>query len=198
MYHVLIADDESIIREGIKQLLDWSSLGYTITDEAAGGEQALQKLLSKSPEVVLMDINMPGLTGLEVIRRARESGYEGIFIILSGYSDFKYAQEAMRYGVQYYLTKPIDEDELSDILHCIREQLDREQDSADTAKHYLQKARDAILREILLGKMPVSDKGYSDLHADMYQVVISQPYENTPPQKLFLSICRSAAPGKSG
>ncbi len=182
MYHVLIADDESIIREGIKQLLDWSSLGYTITDEAAGGEQALQKLLSKSPEVVLMDINMPGLTGLEVIRRARESGYEGIFIILSGYSDFKYAQEAMRYGVQYYLTKPIDEDELSDILHCIREQLDREQDSADTAKHYLQKARDAILREILLGKMPVSDKGYSDLHADMYQVVISQPYENTPPK----------------
>ena len=67
MYHVLIADDESIIREGIKQLLDWSSLGYTITDEAAGGEQALQKLLSKSPEVVLMDINMPGLTRSYVV-----------------------------------------------------------------------------------------------------------------------------------
>ncbi len=182
MYQVLIADDESIIREGIKQLLDWGSLGYTVTGEAAGGEQALQKLLAKSPEVALMDINMPGLTGLEVIRRARESGYEGVFIILSGYSDFKYAQEAMRYGVQYYLTKPIDEDELSDILRCIREQLDREQDSADTAKHYQQKARDAILREILLGKMPVSDRSFSELHADMYQVVISQPYENTPPK----------------
>ncbi len=182
MYHVLIADDESIIREGIKQLLDWESLGYTIAAEAAGGEQALQKILSQEPDVALMDINMPGLTGLEVIRRAREAGYEGIFIILSGYSDFKYAQEAMRYGIQYYLTKPIDEDELSDILRCIREQLDREQDSADAAKHYQQKVRDTILREILWGKIPSSDGDFFDLHADMYQVVICKPYNNTPPK----------------
>lgn len=182
MYHVLIADDESIIREGIKQLLDWESLGYTITDEASGGEQALQKILAQSPDVILMDINMPGLTGLEVIRRARDAGYEGTFIIISGYSEFKYAQEAMRFGIQYYLTKPIDEDELSDILRCIKEQLDREQDDADAAKHYQQKVRDTVLREILWGKMPASGRGFFDLHADMYQVVICKPYHNTPPK----------------
>lgn len=184
MYHVLIADDESIIREGIKCLLDWKSMGYTITDEAAGGEQALQKILSQNPDVVLMDIRMPGLTGLEVIRQAREAGYDGKFIILSGYSDFKYAQEAMRCGVQYYLTKPIDEDELSEILCRIKKQMDSEQDSADTAEHYRQKARDAIVREIILGKMPVSDKSFSELHANVYQVVICQQYKNTPPKNL--------------
>ncbi|MCM1193519.1 MAG: response regulator transcription factor [Butyrivibrio sp.] len=182
MYHVLIADDESIIREGIKCLLDWESLGYTITDEAAGGEQALQKLLSQAPDVALMDIRMPGLTGLEVIRRAREAGYDGEFIILSGYSDFKYAQEAMRCGVQYYLTKPVDEEDLSGILGCIRDKLDSRQDSADAAAHYRQKARDAIVRDILLGKVPLSDKKFSDLHGDVYQVVICQPYNTTPPK----------------
>lgn len=181
MYHVLIADDESIIREGIKCLLDWESFGYTITDEAAGGEQALRKILSQTPDVVLMDIRMPGLTGLEVIRRAREAGYDGEFIILSGYSDFKYAQEAMRCGIQYYLTKPVDEEELSGILRCIKDKLDSRQDSADAAEHYRQKARDAIVRDVLLGNAPVPGKNYSDLHADVYQVVICQPY-NTPPK----------------
>ena len=73
MYHVLIADDEAIIREGIKCLFDWESMGYTITDEAVNGEQALEKILSQTPDVALMDIRMPGLTGLEVIRRAREA-----------------------------------------------------------------------------------------------------------------------------
>ncbi|MCM1056076.1 MAG: response regulator transcription factor [Firmicutes bacterium] len=182
MYHVLIADDESIIREGIKCLLDWASLGYTITDEAAGGEQALQKILSQTPHVVLMDIRMPGFTGLEVIRRARDAGYEGEFIILSGYSDFKYAQEAMRCGVQYYLTKPVDEDELSDILRCIKDKLDSLQDRADADAHYRQKARDAIVRDVLLGRVPLADKKFSELNADVYQVVICQPYHNTPPK----------------
>lgn len=182
MYHVLIADDESIIREGIKCLLDWNSLGYTITDEASGGEQALRKILSHNPDVALMDIRMPGLTGLEVIRRAREAGYDGKFIVLSGYSDFKYAQEAMRCGIQYYLTKPVDEEELSEILRCIKKQLDCEQDSADAAEHYRQKARDAIVRDVLLGNAPASDKRFSELHADVYQVVICQQYNNTPPK----------------
>lgn len=184
MYHVLIADDEPIIREGIKCLLNWEAMGYTITDEAAGGEQALQKLLSQNPDVVLMDIRMPGLTGLEVIQKARKAGYGGKVIILSGYSDFRYAQEAMRCGIQYYLTKPIDEDELSEILRSIKRQLDSEQDSAAAAKHYRQKARDVIVKDILLGKTSVPDRSFSDLHmdAEVYQVVICQPYNNTPPK----------------
>ena len=71
MYRVLIADDESIIREGIKCLFDWESLGYTIAGEAANGETAYQQILALQPDIVLLDIRMPGMSGLDVIREAR-------------------------------------------------------------------------------------------------------------------------------
>ena len=181
MYRVLIADDEAIIREGIKCLLDWEKIGYTIADEAANGEQTLQKICTLDPDVVLIDIRMPGLTGLEVIRKAREAGFDKKIIILSGYSDFKYAQEAIRYGVQYYLTKPIDEDELSEILIAIRKQLDIDRANEDATEHYRQKARDTILEEILLGTAELSNKNLLDLHmdADRYQVAICEKYNHT-------------------
>lgn len=181
MYRVLVVDDESIIREGIKCLFDWEKMGYTIADEAANGEQALRKIVTLEPDVVLMDIRMPGLTGLEVIRHVREFGYNGKIIILSGYTDFKYAQEAIRYGVQYYLTKPIDEDELSEILESIKNSLDSDRANADAAEHYRQKARDTIVEEILLGGAKLSKKSLTDLHmnADMYQVAICEKYNHT-------------------
>lgn len=196
MYHVLVADDESIIREGIKCLLDWEKIGYTIVGEAANGDQALERIQTGKPDVVLIDIRMPGLSGLDVIRLSRKSGYKGKIIILSGYSDFKYAQEAIRYGVQYYLTKPIDEDELSDILNSIKTQLDNERASADAAEHYRQKALDTIVEEVLLGGTPLSRKSLTDLHmdADMYQVAICEKYNHTtqaPPYR-FADLLRLA------
>ena len=112
MYQIFIADDEAIIREGLKCLLDYEALGFTIAGEAANGESAYEQIIAAQPDVVLLDIRMPKMLGLDVIKNARERGFKGKIIILSGYSDFKYAQEAIRYGVQYYLTKPIDEDEL--------------------------------------------------------------------------------------
>ena len=187
MYHVLIADGEPTMREGLKRLLDWSSMGYTITDEAAGGEQALQKILSQSPDVTLLDIRMPGLTGLEVIRRAREAGFEGKIVILSGYSDFQYAREAMRCGVQYYLTKPVDREELSEVLNILSKQLDVKRANTAAAEYYRLKARDVILQEIILGSASLPNKSLSDLHmmTDVYQIVICQPYSSTPPKTPF-------------
>ena len=152
MYQVLIADDESIIREGIKCLFDWESLGYTIAGEAANGETAYQQILALQPDIVLLDIRMPGMSGLDVIREARAQGFTGKVIILSGYSDFKYAQEAIRYGVQYYLTKPIDEDELEEILRSIKENLDKAAATANTREHYREKARETIIRQIKMMK----------------------------------------------
>ena len=112
MYKLFIADDEAIIREGLRCLLDWETLGFTIAGEAANGDAALQFLLSETPDLVLLDIRMPGMSGLDVVRIAREHGYDGKVVILSGYSDFNYARTAIRYGVLSYLTKPIDEEEM--------------------------------------------------------------------------------------
>lgn len=122
MRQILIADDEEIIRQGMKFLLDYDALGYTICGEAATGDEALEKLCTLRPDVALLDIRMPGLTGLEVVRQARQRGFRGKVVIVSSYTDFKYAQEAIRYGVQDYITKPIDDEELTDILKRFQEE----------------------------------------------------------------------------
>ena len=131
MKTVLIADDEQNIREGLKCIIDWKALGFEIRGEAANGEEALQFILKENPSLVLLDIRMPRLYGTDIVRIAREKGYRGRFIILSGYSDFAYAQTAIRYGVDFYLTKPIDEDELLSSLQKIIDILERERSRSD-------------------------------------------------------------------
>lgn len=174
MYSILIADDEAIIREGIKFLFDYEELGFSISAEAANGDQALEQITKKQPDVVLLDIRMPGMTGLEVIRRARESGYRGKVVIVSSFTDFKYAQEAIRYGVQDYITKPIDEDELKNILIRFRQSFESEGLARSASQQYRTKARDTIVRDILLGDAFPSAQSKKDLHFDaqIFQVAI--------------------------
>ncbi|MBE5984771.1 MAG: response regulator, partial [Paenibacillaceae bacterium] len=85
---LLIADDEIDVREGIRYLLNWSSLDYTICGECKNGQDTLDQIIGLQPDVVLIDIRMPHLNGLEVVKLARENGFAGVFIILSGLSDF--------------------------------------------------------------------------------------------------------------
>ena len=183
MYSILVADDEAIIREGIKVLFDYEALGFTICGEAADGDQTLEKIRTLQPDVVLMDIRMPGMTGLEVIKKARETGYTGKVIIISSYSDFKYAQAAIRHGVQYYITKPIDEDELENILHEFKEAFDKENLAKSASAVYRKKARASILEDILLGQADLSHVNLNDMHllADVYQVVLYDKYSSSAP-----------------
>ena len=177
METVLIADDEMPIREGIKCIVDWEDLGFKICGEAANGEEALKQILSLKPSLVLLDIKMPKLEGLEVIENAREQGYEGRFIILSGFSDFKYAQKAIRLGVNNYLTKPIDEDELTESIINIRSEIEAARAQKSKKEHYIQKAKKEILYDIVTGNLDynVFSPEEMNLVADTYQVVI---YEN--------------------
>ena len=183
MYTILVADDEAIIRQGIKVLFDYEALGFTICGEAADGDQTLAQIRALQPDVVLMDIRMPGMTGLEVIRQARAEGYQGKVIIISSYSDFKYAQEAIRHGVQYYITKPLDEDELEQVLLGFKESFDRERQAQDASEQYRRKARAAIVRELLLGQgeLTLSSAAEISLLADGYQVVICEKYSQRTP-----------------
>lgn len=101
METVLIADDEQNIREGLKYILDWEELGFEIVGEAANGDEVLSLILKQNPSLVLLDIRMPKMYGTDIIKIAREKGFKGKFIILSGYSDFTYAQIAIRYGASF-------------------------------------------------------------------------------------------------
>lgn len=171
-----IADDEIAIRNGLKCIIDWESLDFTCCGEASNGEDALQDILKLRPDLVLLDIRMPRMTGLSAVSSLRAQGYDGHVIILSGYSNFKYAQEAIRSGVDFYLTKPIDEDELYDAIVHIKEQLDKA-GSTDDMERYLQKARNVFLHELVTGHAASAEIREEDivLNADVYQIVI---YEN--------------------
>lgn len=180
MNTVFIADDELIIRQGLKCIIEWEELGFRIIGEASNGEDALYAILREQPDVVMLDIRMPKRTGLEVVKEAREHGYAGKVIILSGFSEFKYAQEAIRYGVEYYLTKPIDEDELLKTVQEISQSLTKEAKQNETLEQYRSKARNSILHDILLGNDEFTqiDTDELNLEAPEYQVVIYEKYSH--------------------
>lgn len=116
MHRLIICDDEPVLRNGLKSLIEKSDLPLEISALAANGCEALDKILQFKPHIVLIDINMPGLSGLEVIQECHNRGMEPVFLILSGYDDFTYAQQACRLGVMDYLLKPIDKQHLLDLL----------------------------------------------------------------------------------
>ena len=118
---ILFVDDEAIVREGLKKCIDWEVNGFEVVGAAENGEKALEYLRQLSVNIVVTDIKMPVMDGLELIRNSRESGYDSKFLILSGYDDFQYAQRALRYGADDYILKPIKEEELLDALIRIRD-----------------------------------------------------------------------------
>ena len=127
--------------------------------EAANGEEALCLILDKKPSLVLLDIRMPKIYGTDLIRMARERGFQGRFIILSGYSDFTYAQTAIQYGVDFYITKPIDEDELQLAICKIKKELDEEHAVSENMELLKTKAKDVILHEIVTGNCQTLEEG---------------------------------------
>lgn len=118
MLKLLIVDDEPFIRETISSLIDWNSLGIELIGSASDGIEAYNIILDEYPDIVMTDIKMPGLSGLELIEKIHNTNEDTAFIILSGYDDFEYAKEAMKYGVRHYLLKPCRE---SQIISCIQE-----------------------------------------------------------------------------
>ena len=104
---VLIADDESIIREGIKCLFDWESLGYTIAGEAANGETAYQQILALQPDIVLLDIRMPGMNGLELQRELLDRRCTLPVVVITGHGDVSSARDAFRADAIDFLEKPL-------------------------------------------------------------------------------------------
>ncbi len=178
--NVFIADDEEIIREGLKYIIEWDKLGFTICGESSNGEDTLTGILQLNPDLVLLDIRMPKLHGTEIVRLARERNFKGHFIILSGFSDFQYAQIAIRYGVDFYLTKPIHDEDLLNAVVSVKQALEKERKSSITMKHYKEKAKSIILQDILLNSSDYTHINLEELNlaAPIYQVVIYENYNH--------------------
>jgi len=104
---VLIVDDEPKLRQGLQTLIPWKKLGFEVIAVAANGEEALSIIAEKQPDIALVDIRMPLMDGLQLLQAVSSEGYRLHVIILSGYADFEYAKQAIKYGVDGYLLKPL-------------------------------------------------------------------------------------------
>jgi len=116
MLRLMIADDEKIIREAIGKLIKWEDYGIELIGTCKDGIETFDMICDEYPDIVLTDIKMPGLDGLGLIQKVHEIDSDIEFIILSGYSEFEFAKQAMGYGVKYYLLKPINENKIIDAI----------------------------------------------------------------------------------
>lgn len=125
MYKVLIADDEVWIGFGIKKLIHKSGQPFTVIGEAPNGIRAYEMVKKEQPDLLITDIRMPGLNGLELMRKLRAEENPVGVVFISGYAEFEYAREAISLGAFDYLLKPIEEESLTAILSRFREEKER-------------------------------------------------------------------------
>lgn len=126
MWRMVVIDDDFHILQGFKKALDWGKLGIEWVGEAENGLDGYELIAREKPDIVLTDIYMPQLNGLEMIERLRSEGNEAKYIVLSGYSDFEYARKALRLNVSDYLSKPITLDDLKKVLGRALEELNEQ------------------------------------------------------------------------
>lgn len=124
MYTIVVADDEEELRRAIIRKVDWEAIGFQVVGEAENGIEALELVGEREPDLLLTDIRMPFISGLELARQVREVRPSTQIAFLSGYDDFSYAQEAIRYNIISYMLKPISMEELTENLRQIKEKLD--------------------------------------------------------------------------
>lgn len=126
MWNVLLVEDEAFVRRSLKQLIRWEDMGFTIAREAADGQEALEMMRADPPDLVVSDIVMPGMDGIELLKRAREEGLEASFVMLTCMNEFEYARQALDYGASAYLLKlSMNEQSLGDTLAKVKRELAR-------------------------------------------------------------------------
>ncbi|MEG1635990.1 MAG: response regulator [Cellulosilyticaceae bacterium] len=150
-FNTVIADDEYFIRQRLKKIIPWNELNLTLVGEAENGLQVINLLMTHTVDLLILDIQMPGMTGVEVAQYIYNKGLKTKIIILSGYSDFEYAQKTIRLGVLDYLLKPIAPASLNQALSdCIHKISSFNQEAIDLKKYYHYK-KQVHLNQFLLG-----------------------------------------------
>ncbi|WP_343250360.1 response regulator [Diplocloster hominis] len=167
---LLIVDDEAIIREGLRSSIDWQEIGIDAVYTAENGLEALDSFCTHGPEIVITDIKMPGMDGLELSEKIVELGKNVHIIILSGYSEFAYAKRAMRLGVTDYELKPVDLESLKNLVsNAIDRQ--RQERSREKFNHQAESVYwNTVVQKVLLDNMELDDSlleglsGYSGIN----------------------------------
>ena len=166
LYKIMLVDDEEEVRTSIIKKINWKANGFEVVGDAENGRDALEKIENLEPNVIITDIRMPYMDGLALTESIRQRFPSIKVIIFSGFDDFTYAKEAIRLGVTEYILKPVNVDELTEILKKVRAKLDEEIESArdiDSLRESY-KASLPVLREQFLNKLIIK-KGFYDENA---------------------------------
>ena len=152
MYKLLIADDEDIIRKGIAESTTWEEFGFQLVGQAADGEEAWTFVTSNRPDLIISDIYMPRMNGIELAEKTKANYPETVIVFLSGYNDFNYARKSIELGIFRYLTKPVQVQELREILREVKSELEYKMGEADRQKKLMEQVQESLplLREKLL------------------------------------------------
>ncbi|GAB6926109.1 hypothetical protein JCM10914A_00920 [Paenibacillus sp. JCM 10914] len=185
MYKVLLVDDERIILDGISQLVDWSAYQTELVGTAQNGVAAYEIIAESAPDIVISDIRMPGLDGLELVAKTNASHPHIKFVLLSGFGEFEYANRAMQYGVKHYLLKPTDESKIGEALQEIVDELElheHQETFIQEMKRRFQRVLPHVKEQVL--KEFVTNKTYGQHDLEEYRLWFH--YDLEQPVRLLL------------
>ena len=182
---VFLVEDEMVIRRGIKNSIDWEKEGYIFCGEASDGELAYPMIIKEKPDILISDIRMPFMDGLELCKLVKKELPNIKILILSGYDEFDYAKEAIRLGVTEYLLKPISSGKLLEALNGVSESIRREKEDKDLVRKYMEEMREntehekqKFFEQMIAGNLSMADaletgKKYEmNLSAGMYNLLL--------------------------
>ncbi len=178
MLKVMIVDDESLFREALIKTIPWNDYGFEVCCEAENGLDALEKINEFKPDVALVDINMPMMDGIELAAEIKESGMDIRVIIITGYSEFEYARKAIEVGVDNYLLKPIDEEQLIKVLDSVKKKIDiKVEELRKQLTFYKPMLKEMFLNNLLYGTRVFDEEELNNLEKSLRIDLYDQPYQ---------------------
>lgn len=164
MYKLLIVDDEELEREGMARFIPWADYDIVLADTAWNGVEGLEKIKKYRPEIVMTDIKMPVMNGIELIREAKKEFPDTTFIVLSGYGEYEYTSQAMEEGVRHYILKPCDEEKIVKVIDKVKaeiaEQKRQKEQMAEystTIRRLLPRAKEQVFYNLLMGREQIQE-----------------------------------------
>lgn len=176
----MIVDDEPKTRQGLATLIPWETYGFRIVHTAANGTEALEKYSGDSLDLMIVDMRMPGMSGIELIERVRKEDASIHFLILSGYADFEYAKKAITCGVEGYILKPVDEDEIISYLEDLKGKLEQELKYKKLKVKIDEENKDQMFLTVFKGEMSAETKNFfrNYLEWDKYRLLLIKLDDN--------------------
>lgn len=158
MYKLLIVDDEQIEREGMAHFIQWDKYDIQLCGTAWNGADALGKIQKDVPDIVLTDIKMPVMNGIELIQKLSETYRNIVVVVLSGYGEYEFTSQAMEYGIRHYILKPCDEDKIVAVMNDAKKEVDKRREYHTLKRELLPHAKEELFRRLLTGSRLSDDE----------------------------------------